>query len=118
MHVHSPTRSTGQAFRSWGGSWLQNRQLNSINVHEKLEKLEQYESQRIVTQVAQALWHIHNKNMMHLDVKSANVLITENNEMVLADFGIATYRSSSIHAIKGTSPYMASEVWQNHPDYP
>jgi serine/threonine protein kinase len=72
---------------------------------------------KVVKQIAQALWYVHNKHIMHLDVKPANILVNEKDEILLADFGIATYRSSNLHLARGTASYMAPEVWQNHPEY-
>ena len=42
-----------------------------------------------IQQVALALKHIHNHRIMHLDIKPENILIDENNNAILIDFGIS-----------------------------
>ncbi len=44
---------------------------------------------RYIRQVASALEFVHSKRMMHLDVKPANILLNDNDESVLIDFGLA-----------------------------
>ena len=42
-----------------------------------------------IQQVALALKYIHNHRIMHLDIKPENILIDENNNAILIDFGIS-----------------------------
>lgn len=42
-----------------------------------------------INQIASALRSIHNINMNHLDVKPANIMINENNQAILIDFGLS-----------------------------
>ncbi len=44
---------------------------------------------RYIRQIASALDYVHSKRMMHLDIKPANILLNENDETVLIDFGLA-----------------------------
>ena len=44
---------------------------------------------RYIRQVADALDFVHSKRMMHLDVKPANILLSEDDNAVLIDFGLA-----------------------------
>ena len=44
---------------------------------------------RYVRELADALRYIHQQNVLHLDVKPANVLLRSNGEAVLIDFGIS-----------------------------
>lgn len=43
----------------------------------------------VIAQVANALEYIHNRKILHLDVKPANIMFRENDEVVLIDFGIS-----------------------------
>ena len=42
-----------------------------------------------IAQVANALEYIHDRKILHLDVKPANIMLRDNNEVVLIDFGIS-----------------------------
>ena len=44
---------------------------------------------RYIRQVAAALDFVHSKRMMHLDVKPANILLSDDDKAVLIDFGLA-----------------------------
>jgi len=70
------------------------------------------ETQRIIGDVASALDYAHNRGVIHRDIKPANILITNENQVVLADFGIAllAQNSSSLtRGLLGTPQYMAPE---------
>ncbi|MEA2042192.1 MAG: serine/threonine protein kinase [Bacteroidota bacterium] len=43
----------------------------------------------IMTQILDAVGHIHSKNVIHRDIKSSNFIINEDNKVKVIDFGIA-----------------------------
>lgn len=51
--------------------------------------LSERDSVYYISQVAAALDYVHSQRVMHLDVKPANILINEENNAVLIDFGLA-----------------------------
>src|ERR1700722_12607330 len=75
-------------------------------------------------QLAGALAHVHQRGIIHRDVKASNVIITPKGKAKLLDFGLATrVRQTSQEqqsaswsskeysvAMGGTVPYMAPEV--------
>lgn len=56
---------------------------------EKKGSLSEEETLKYTRQIASALQYIHAHNMNHLDVKPGNVLLRQNGEVVLIDFGMS-----------------------------
>jgi len=69
---------------------------------------------RLVNQIAEGLDHAHNKGVIHRDFKPSNVLLDENGNAYLSDFGIAKITESTVQltgsGIVGTPAYMAPEM--------
>ncbi|MDR2691991.1 MAG: serine/threonine protein kinase, partial [Dysgonamonadaceae bacterium] len=64
-----------------GHSLRQEVELNGVFTEEKLRP--------VIYQIGQALEYIHEKNILHLDIKPSNILITKNGSPKLIDFGIS-----------------------------
>lgn len=58
---------------------------------------------------------LHDLNIMHRDIKSANILIGENGSAKLADFNVSKVVSGGkdglLHTQTGTPYYASPEVW-------
>lgn len=61
-----------------------------------------------------AIKSLHDQNLIHLDIKLDNILITDDKVCKLADFGLVYDLTSNGHAIEGDSRYIAPEVLQGH----
>lgn len=52
-------------------------------------------SRNIMTDVAYALSYLHEKNVVHADLKSDNILLRQNGSAVLSDFGLSMLMEDS-----------------------
>ena len=70
-------------------------------------------------QIATALQYAHTRHVIHQDVKPANILLNEEDEAVLSDFGLAIIIQSMISLSTqngaGTPCYMAPEQFRGKP---
>ena len=69
-----------------------------------------HETSRLVAQIAAALDAAHGAGVLHLDVKPANVIVTDTGIAKLADFGVATAaHGEAERELVGTARYVAPE---------
>uniref|UniRef100_A0A8C3L6V7 non-specific serine/threonine protein kinase n=1 Tax=Chrysolophus pictus TaxID=9089 RepID=A0A8C3L6V7_CHRPC len=62
--------------------------------------------------------HIHDKHVLHRDIKSKNVFLTQNGKVKLGDFGSArllAHPMSYACTYVGTPYYVPPEIWENMP---
>lgn len=67
---------------------------------------------RLLIPVARALEYTHEHNIIHRDIKPSNILMTENGQPMLTDFGLV-----KIFEDKGTTSLTASGTGLGTPDY-
>uniref|UniRef100_A0A7S2U6B1 Protein kinase domain-containing protein n=1 Tax=Attheya septentrionalis TaxID=420275 RepID=A0A7S2U6B1_9STRA len=93
---------------------LQNR-LNQ----NKRKGLDESEVKRIMMQLIQAVQFMHDKNIMHHDLKPDNIFLDQEGNVKLGDFGLAVQLASSDETLiyqAGTHLFMAPEMieWKRH----
>ena len=77
------------------------------------KKLTELETQYYVYHLVKALQYLHNLKIIHRDLKLANIFITENMQVKLGDFGLATvleFDGERKRSLCGTPNYIAPEI--------
>ncbi|KAH8928419.1 kinase-like protein [Atractiella rhizophila] len=104
------------------GCWLERMELwiamdlaegGSIKTLLKASRFEERHVALIVREVLLALAFIHKENVIHRDLKAANILLTNSCRILLCDFGVAAgliHTSSKRTTFIGTPYWMAPEV--------
>ena len=66
--------------------------ISGVNLYEYVNKngpMDTAMAKSVIMQLSEALEYIHEKKILHLDIKPANIMFRENGEVVLIDFGIS-----------------------------
>ena len=70
------------------------------------------------TQICLAIKHIHDRKILHRDIKSQNIFLMKNGQIKLGDFGIAKCLNQTIDKAKtyvGTPYYLSPEIINSQP---
>uniref|UniRef100_A0A8C5F5T1 non-specific serine/threonine protein kinase n=1 Tax=Gadus morhua TaxID=8049 RepID=A0A8C5F5T1_GADMO len=69
-------------------------------------------------QICLALKHVHDRKILHRDIKSQNIFLTKHGAVQLGDFGIARVLNSTVELARtciGTPYYLSPEICENKP---
>ncbi|XP_040083308.1 serine/threonine-protein kinase Nek1 isoform X1 [Oryx dammah] len=69
-------------------------------------------------QICLALKHVHDRKILHRDIKSQNIFLTRDGTIQLGDFGIARVLNSTVELARtciGTPYYLSPEICENKP---
>lgn len=70
------------------------------------------------TQICLAMKHVHDRKILHRDIKGQNIFITKNNTLKLGDFGIARVLNKTqdkARTVVGTPYYLSPQIIENKP---
>ncbi|KAL0216147.1 hypothetical protein P9112_008331 [Eukaryota sp. TZLM1-RC] len=70
------------------------------------------------TQLCLSIKHVHDRKILHRDIKTQNVFLTQDNSVQLGDFGIARVLKSTMECAKtaiGTPYYLSPEICEDKP---
>ncbi|XP_030512256.1 mitogen-activated protein kinase kinase kinase 3 isoform X2 [Rhodamnia argentea] len=92
------------------------------SIHKLLQEYGAFEEpviQNYTRQITSGLAYLHGRNVVHRDIKGANILVDPNGEIKLVDFGMAKHITScqSMLSFKGSPYWMAPEVVMNTNGY-
>lgn len=105
-----------------GRPFLVSRLVDGRTLAERIDAdgvLPDAEVVRVVSEVASALDALHERELLHRDVKPANVLLAAGGGAALADFGLARGAADTVLTqagrVSGTVDYLAPEVIRGAP---
>ena len=77
-------------------------------------KVEENDCKNIFSQIARGIDYLHSKNVYHRDMKLENIIIYENNNIKIIDFGFGTCnpKLKLLNFFCGTPSYMPPEIVQ------
>ncbi|XP_048766980.2 uncharacterized protein LOC125674029 isoform X2 [Ostrea edulis] len=84
----------------------------------KDKNLEEKEILQISQQIVAAIRHIHEHNILHRDLKTANIFLTKEGVVKVGDFGISKMLSSAnkgANTVLGTPYYISPEMCEGKP---
>ncbi|VDK77140.1 unnamed protein product [Litomosoides sigmodontis] len=89
--------------------------LDLIHQHQRIPEFPQ--ACHLFRQLTEAIHYLHDRGVVHRDIKAENVLLDGNGDVKLTDFGFARYinRNELSQSFCGTKPYSAPEIIHHRP---
>ncbi|KAI9358685.1 kinase-like domain-containing protein [Pilaira anomala] len=98
-------------------SWIRDRQLGSIPMEIHILRTLQKYPHPNCCRLACAVKHLHQHRIVHRDIKDENIILDNQGEIHLIDFGCAAYykKDRKFDTFTGTLEYCAPEVLKGKP---
>ena len=96
--------------------WLATEYINGVNLQDIVESTYGLKSMTESNMAAIAqeclcgLAYIHEHRILHRDIKSANIMISNQGEVKIIDFGLSIFQKDNMYAGVGTPDYIAPEM--------
>ena len=91
--------------------YCENKDLSYIL--KKRKKLKEIEVIYYITNLIKAIKYLHKKRIVHRDIKTANIFLTDKLEVKLGDFGITKQIfDGKLYKIDGTLYYLSPEIFE------
>lgn len=87
--------------------------LKTLMANRPEKCLSESETKKYIHQTLNGLGYLHDKGVIHRDIKAANLLLDANNIVKLADFGVSTKVNNSAMTLAGSLNWMAPEIITN-----
>ncbi|KAL7717934.1 Serine/threonine protein kinase [Entamoeba marina] len=101
---------------SFEGCWLFNSQVNIKNIiKNRMRPFQEHDTAYLLQETLKALSYIHKEGFIHRDIKSANIMLKQNFEIKVIDFGLVVRINSKPQNRAGSKAYMAPEVIKQIP---
>lgn len=90
--------------------------IDLFDLIEFKDNMTEYECKVIFKQIASAIKHMHDRGIVHRDIKDENIIVDKNGFVKLIDFGSAAYvKNGPFDVFVGTIDYAAPEVLNGNP---
>lgn len=90
-----------------------------VEYMERIEKITEKELRKVMRDVCKGLKKLHARNIVHLDIKAENILLSFTHKFKLADLGLARITTNlSGEVPEGDSRYLARELLSIMPEDP
>ena len=88
---------------------------NLYNLFKRKNGLNEKEAQKYFFQISKSIYFLHKNDVIHRDIKPENILLDENNNCKLCDFGWSVILKERLtrNTFCGTLEYMAPEIINN-----
>jgi len=112
--VHEIDEAEGKTFISMA-------YIQGLSLRKRIERgpLDSDEVLELALQIAEGLEEAHSKGIVHRDIKSANIMVTEKGQAKIMDFGLAKVTGDPLMtqegAAIGTAAYMSPEQARGEP---